>query len=48
MKMSTGFTNDKVKFRVSEFPDIEVGDKDNSIYPIITKVNLFKAKPRKS
>ena len=48
IKMSTGFTDDKVKFRVSEFPDTEAGYKDNIIYPIITKVNLFKAKPRKS
>lgn len=48
MKMSTNFNDDMIKFRVSEFSDTEVGDKDNNIYPIITKVNLFKAKPRKS
>ena len=48
MKMSTNFNDDMVKFRVSEFPDTEAGDKDNNIYPIITKINLFKSKPRKS
>lgn len=49
MKMSTGFTDDKVKFRVSEFSDNEIkSDIDKEVYPIITKVNLFKSKPRKS
>ena len=49
MKMSTGFTDDKVKFRVSEFSDNEIkSDIDKDVYPIITKVNLFKSKPRKS
>lgn len=48
MKMSTHFNDDMVKFRVSEYPDMEAGYKDNNIYPIITKVNLFKSKPRKS
>lgn len=49
MKMSTGFTDDKVKFRVSEFSDNEIkSDVDKEVYPIITKINLFKSKPRKS
>lgn len=49
IKMSTGFTDDKVKFRVSIFSDNEIkSDIDKEVYPIITKVNLFKSKSRKS
>lgn len=48
IKSSTGFSDNKVKFRVSTIPDNEVTwTHDKNVYPIITKVNLFKTKPKK-
>lgn len=43
IKMSCGFTDDNVKFRVSDFKE-DVKHNDYDVYSIITRVNLFGKK----